>query len=409
MCRFVSLALGLLLTTLAVASLIGLAPVMAAPTSPPPPSRLQQTGATSPCQPVFTKVAYPKTILLGEEIGITLTVKAVCAGERIPLHIVLVMDGSGSMAGTPSQKMKQAAEILVRGLQLADSPWTKVGVVEFNTVARTLAVLTNSESEVISAINAVEANGGTAIDAGIREGLKVLRQGRRNDEDPTEAMVVLSNGHNDAGCNPVLVEAGHSKAQGVLMVAVCVGPGCDTVCMRQVATNGRYYFEAENASALKSVFQQIGDRVFNINLKKLQVKDTLPDGVEYVPGSARPSPARPDVVSNWLEWEDVYVPKDGVTYTLRVRPTRAGYIPANQEAWGQLTDSKDRTRKWFFRTPWITVFGADALPSPAVPPRTPTFTPTPTHTPAPTTAPATATSIPEPAPVFLPVTRCERR
>ena len=93
-----------------------------------------------------------KIVLLGEEVGITLTVRVVCAGERIPVHVVLVVDGSAPMAGTPTQQTRQAAASLVRGLGLRDSLSVMVGVVEFNTSARTLTLLTSSEERAIRAV-----------------------------------------------------------------------------------------------------------------------------------------------------------------------------------------------------------------------------------------------------------------
>ncbi len=128
--------------------------------------------------PESNKVAYPNVLLLGEETNITLTVRALCAPEAFPLHIVLVLDASGSMAGQKNQELKAAVKQMVRELDLDERPLIQMGIVQFNSTAKALCQLTNDAGRLSSCANKVGANGGTAIDLGIREGLKVLTRGR---------------------------------------------------------------------------------------------------------------------------------------------------------------------------------------------------------------------------------------
>jgi len=400
----------LVVLVVALAALAALGAAEAAPRHAP---AAQRAGELSPCQPVYNKIASPNVILYGEEVDITFTVKALCAGERFPLHIVLVLDASGSMQGQKTRQMKVAAGRLVRGLDMKEYPSTKVGVVQFNQQARRLTGLTNNENQVIGAINRVGANGGTRIDLGIMEGLRVLMQGRGDvsRKELTEVMVVLSDGGNNAGCSPVLSAARKARGQGVLLISVCVGNDCDEQCMRQVASAPRYYFRAENAGQLQAVFERIKNRILQINLRKLTVVDTLPDWMEFIPGSADPPQTAPDDPDQWLKWEDVYVPADGVTYAFKVRPLRTGYMPTNAGATGTLVDNKGRTRSWDFQIPWVTVLQPEPLSTAATPPPKPTFTPGPTITPSPTptiTPSPTPTPTPRPKPIYLPILLKER-
>jgi hypothetical protein len=196
--RFLSLAIG------ALALLVLGAPLLSVEAAPRLTGLLQGGRNVSTCQAEPNKIANPNVILLGETVDITLTVRANCASETAPLHIVMVLDGSGSMAGAPTQDMKKAAAELIRKLEMDRNPGIQVGVVEFNTQARTLCQLTNQESRAVGCVNNVQANGGTAIDLGILEGLQVLRRGRRTEIPPREVMIVLSDGGNNAGCDPVL-------------------------------------------------------------------------------------------------------------------------------------------------------------------------------------------------------------
>jgi uncharacterized protein YegL len=346
------------------------------------------------CVAEYTKAAGPDLVLLGETVDITLTVKATCFARGISLHVVLVLDGSNSMAGQPSRAMKSAAERLVRRLDMETYPSTQVGIVEFDSVAGTRCRLTNDTDRALGCVDRVQASGGTAIDRGIQEGWKVLRQGRSGlDMDRiTEVMVLFSDGRNDAGCGPVLNAARKVRGQGVLTIAVCVGADCDEACMRQVASSPRYYFRVENVSDLWSIFDQIRDRPINVAVRLLEVKDVLPANMAYVPDSAVPAQAEPAQPVDYLLWRDTYVPREGVTYTFRVRPLQAGRWPSNLNATGRMVDNRGRVTTWTFDSPWVTVLRPDALPT------LPTYTPRPTRT-----ATATATRAPRPAQACLPV------
>ena len=355
----------------------------------------------SPCVVTHTKTASPDVLLLGETATITLTAKSSCPDESLALHVVLVLDGSGSMAGAKSPQMKQAAAQLIRGLDMPTYPSTMVGVVEFNTQARRLCSLTSEENRAISCVNRVGANGGSRMDLAIMEGLRVLslhRQGLNRDE-LTEVMVVLSDGGNNAGCAPVLSAVQSARGQGVLVIAVCVGDDCDETCMRQVASSPRYFFKAENAGQLVSVIQRIRDSALGISLRKLTVHDALPEWMEFVPDSADPPQTSPVAPDRWLEWEETYVSADGVTYTFEVKPLKTGYMPTNTEATGDLIDHKARSRSWVFQVPWVTVLNPGTPPIPTATAIPPTSTPTPSPTATPTPS---ATAAPGPRTAYLP-------
>lgn len=403
--RLLSVVLGLLVIGILGGSMIALAPVEAAPS----PAPLNQ--AESSCVADGQKVANPKVLLLGETTSITLTVKAICAGEQLPLHIVLVLDASGSMAGDPNRQMKDAAKKLIERLNMRDNPGTQVGVVEFNGAARALCQLTNTEGQAKGCVSRVGANGGTNIGAGIREGLKVLLAGRRKAQDPkslNEVMVVLSDGANNTGCGDVLDAARQAKSQGVLMISVCVGSGCDTQCMRQVASSARYFFEVDNASGLIQVFERIRKDLLNITLRKLVVIDKLPSNMEFIPGSDVP-PAEVSASQDELKWEQNYIPKDGITLTFQVRPKQVGFWPTNVEALGTFWDNQNRTGTVTFPVPFVTVLQPFMMPTPTdppPPPPSPTPTNTPTNTPTPTITPhvtPTNTPTPTPKPIYLPI------
>lgn len=114
------------------------------------------------------------------------------------LDLALVLDSSGSMGimesgKTRQQWQKEAAIALVNGLP-QDS--TSVAVIEFDSDANTIKVLTPlnpSKADVIAAINSVDASGGTTIGAGIDKAAAELT-GINHTAGRSQVMVVVSDG-----------------------------------------------------------------------------------------------------------------------------------------------------------------------------------------------------------------------
>jgi len=308
----------------------------------------------------------PRVLLLGETVDVTMTVRVVCGGEPIPRHIVLVLDGSTSMAGSPNQAMRQAAIDFVHGLELATHPSIQVGVVGFDAAARVLTPLTNDENTVIGAINQIGATGGTRIDLGLTAGLLVLLRGRDDAEAADEVLVVLSDGDNNSGCYPVLEIARQIRAEGVDITAICLGPDCDGPCMRQVPGSDRawLYYEITQTAGLPAAFARILQQVMDNVAREVTVTDTLGEYVEYEPGSAEPSPSAPSDPDHWLVWREHVVPVDGITLTYTVRPLRTGTVAVSRETRGEMVDHLGRTRAWFFNLPSVTVLHSETVPTP---------------------------------------------
>jgi len=368
-----------------------------------------QPAEPSPCTVDARKVARPAALLLGETAAVTLAAKIDCSAARDALHVVLVLDASGSMVGDPNREMKAAAKGLVDRLNLRDDPMARVGVVEFSDAARTLCQLTNNAAQAKSCIDRIGADGGTCVDCGIAEGLRVLLQGRRVVQDPegiSEVMVVLTDGGNGAGCDPVLQAARQAKAQGVLLMTVCVGTACDTTCMRSAASSARYFFDVVDGGGLVLAFDRIASDLARTAVRRLTITDTLPVNMALVPGSDMP----PAVVSpdgRQLVWAETGFAAAEITLTFKVRPAEPGTWPTNANAAGEFLDHRGRVGRMTFPVPSITVLRPIPNPTPAESPSpgaTPVATATSTAVPAET---PTSTARPPRWTVYLPAVRRE--
>lgn len=354
-------------------SVIGRPAAAQVPTAAPPPS-------PSTCVAHPAKEPWPPIVGLGATADVTLTVSfSGCPGYKGPLHIVLVLDASGSMAGEGHDQLRKAAVRLIDELNMTDNPVTEVGVVMFNSSAKVLCQLTNRASQATGCVGRVGAAGATCIDCGVKAGLGVMDRGRSDAPDRgtiREVMVVVSDGANDAGCGPLISAAGQAKGQGIEVFTICIGRSCSSPCMRAAATAPAYHFRGD-AAGLLAAFQRIGAELAVLPLRQVVVTDTL--GADMLPiAGAVSAPGVPSPDGRSVEWRLADVPTLATELGVKVRvPAVAGTYPTNASAVGTFVDGLGAIGSFTFPVPTIRV---DPNPPPTGPTRT-AIPPTPTPAP----------------------------
>lgn len=171
--------------------------------------------------------------------------------------VMLVMDVSGSMAGVPLEKAKEAAANMVSQM---DTDCIKVGLVSFSTEIKTILYPTNDKSMILQAIASLKAEGNTSepltyvlngIQAG---GLKVF-------------IVLLTDGlWNDT--DKAIAQAEKAKNLGYEIFAIGLG-GVNKEFLEKIATSKDLALLTDPASLAKSfagIGQRISDSVLNIKL-----------------------------------------------------------------------------------------------------------------------------------------------
>jgi Ca-activated chloride channel homolog len=132
------------------------------------------------------------------QLAISVSAIADYAGleRNVPLNLCLILDHSGSMSGRPLETVKQAANRIVERL----NPGDRLSVVVFDHRAKVLIPnQTVEDPERIKAqINRLKADGGTAIDEGLRLGIEELAKGKK--ETISQAFL-LTDGENEHGDN----------------------------------------------------------------------------------------------------------------------------------------------------------------------------------------------------------------
>ncbi|MBD0300530.1 MAG: VWA domain-containing protein, partial [Nitrososphaera sp.] len=130
------------------------------------------------------------------QLGISISAIAETQDRNVPLNLCLILDHSGSMNGRSLETVKKAANRLVDRLNRGD----RLSVVVFDHRAKVLVPNQSVEDpeKIKQQINRLAADGGTAIDEGLRLGSEELAKGKK---DTVSQAFLLTDGENEHGDN----------------------------------------------------------------------------------------------------------------------------------------------------------------------------------------------------------------
>jgi VWFA-related protein len=178
-----------------------------------------------------------------------------------PLTVVLAIDISGSMAGMPLSRAKEAAEVFVEMLEDQDT----VGLVTFDHNVYIDVPLTDDHETVIEVIRGLEYKGDTALYQAVIDSSKLLSdvpEGRR-------VVIVLTDGKNDKA-NSTATEMDAVKAANdarVMVITVGLGNGINSTVLDGIAseTGGRFFY-APTPGDLADVYELISEQLHSLFL-----------------------------------------------------------------------------------------------------------------------------------------------
>jgi Ca-activated chloride channel family protein len=130
------------------------------------------------------------------QLSIAISAIASSQDRTVPLNLCLVLDHSGSMNGRSLETVKKAAIRLIERLQ----PGDRLCVVAFDHRAKVL-VRNQAIDDLDSAIKPIKrlsADGGTAIDEGLKLGVEELIKGK---QETVSQLFLLTDGENEHGNN----------------------------------------------------------------------------------------------------------------------------------------------------------------------------------------------------------------
>src|SRR5688572_1267324 len=94
--------------------------------------------------------------------------------ENTPLGVILLMDSSSSMRGSPLEEARRAAREFVA----QSHPKTEIAVLAFNDTTQVLQDFTSDRLQVRTAIDRLSARGGTAVFDGLTKAIGMMGAGK---------------------------------------------------------------------------------------------------------------------------------------------------------------------------------------------------------------------------------------
>lgn len=177
------------------------------------------------------------------------------------MSVVLVVDRSGSMAGTRMDDTKKAVSNFVKNI--GDN--VRVGLVTFESSARTDCPISDNQNLVLQAIRNVNANGGTSIFSGLQEASSLL-----DGEYGQRIIILLSDGEDgDAGRIDEILE--ELKRKDIYVYSIGFG-GADTEYLSYIASQTRGKFiQADSSEMLGEIYSAVGEYMVNDYVLEFEV------------------------------------------------------------------------------------------------------------------------------------------
>ncbi|SDG02689.1 SipW-cognate class signal peptide [Halorubrum xinjiangense] len=188
------------------------------------------------------------TMWYDENCNNVLDVDAEEAGDSVCVQ--LVIDTSGSMGGSRIANTKSGAKQLAATI-LDANPDNQVGVTEFSSTADTPQPLTDTFSAVETAIDGLNASGGTNAQAGVDAGQAELE----NCPHDNRVMVVFGDGD-------INTDGSEAKDAGTEIFAIGVG-GASFDDLSDLASDpaDEHVFFANDDDAIEQLFGQVAETI----------------------------------------------------------------------------------------------------------------------------------------------------
>ncbi len=135
-------------------------------------------------------------------------------------------------------------------------------LVTFNDSSRLDFHLKSTYEPIRGKVNSIQPYGGTAIGDGIVEGLDPIVNGERNRPFAAKTIVVLTDGENNAGADPLDAATQVTSEHMVTIHTVTFSVGADQEAMEAVSERGygRHY-HADDGEGLVEIFEEIANNL----------------------------------------------------------------------------------------------------------------------------------------------------
>ena len=288
-----------------------------------------------------------------------------------PTDIVLILDRSGSMAGSPLANLKSGAKKFIDIIDEATDSQkdgqigygSHIGIVSFAETATQDTQLITSVAELKAAVDALDSGGSTNHADAFTKALQLFDPASNN----AKVMVMFTDGRTTAGGDPNQV-ATLAKAQGVIIY--CIGlsgnGGVDEQALRDWASDpdSAYVAITPNDEELEDLFENLAKNIAKPGATDIVIRDKV-DPCFKITSVATPTKGTASLIdATTLEWkiDELGVNKSEgavLEFTVQHVGTCSGEIEVNES----ITYSDKEKNKVEFPSPKIDVdCGIDILP-----------------------------------------------
>lgn len=360
-----------------------------------------QAADASPCTATAARHVSPPSVAVGEPATVTAVLRIQCPAAPGPTDVVLTIDRSASMIGAALAAAKHAAGVFV---DLVDLGRVRVAIVAFDDVATIEVPLSSWASRLRGAIAGVTVPPAAGTD--LVRALSASGQALAAGDDPgrerrLKAVVLLTDGQNNRGPEPVLQQAAVQRGAGVHLTTVSLGRRADRALLAQVATTPADHWPSPTTADLAAIYARLAARLDTLAVRRLAVDDVVGPHLAPLAGSARPVAV---VAGGRQRWTIPAAAGDAITLTYGLVPDRVGRWPVSDSTLATFEDALGRTGSVAVPIPFLEVV---APPPPGATTPSPTARPTATATADPTrpaTSVATASATPSATAVGAPAT-----
>ncbi len=220
----------------------------------------------------------------GGEFKVTLSVTAIPDIVSSPADIILVLDRSGSMAGSPLANLKSGVNAFIDIVDEATDTardgylgyGTRMGVVSFSDTATQDCPLTSSVEQLRAAVNGLSAGGRTNHADAFEKAGSLFDFSSSNQK----ILIMFTDGETTAGPAPAPVAAS-LRAEGVIIY--CIGlkgsQGLDETALDDWATDPdtTHVFITPDDAELSEIFKNLAINITKPGATDITIRETVTD------------------------------------------------------------------------------------------------------------------------------------
>ncbi len=199
--------------------------------------------------------------------GKTVKAQVTSSTTMTGVSVVIVVDESGSMDGSPLSKAQKSIKNFINEM----GPFDRTALVAFSTNARVLQTMTSNKSALLKAVDSLIAGGSTFIVNGTYTGLEQIV----NESNPT-AVIVFSDGSNDSQDNlKVDATVALAKSKKTTIHSISLATNSKFPLEDLAKKTGGIYTSISDASELAGIYSSIRDNILSQYLVCFETPDTV--------------------------------------------------------------------------------------------------------------------------------------